>query len=422
MVIVLIATGFTVGTQPVSALAYWAQGPVANSCNLLGKDLLQNCVFTTAKSRGDGPRVIDIPKGRTDAGRWVGAYKYHGASNQMFSLDAHGDGSFQFKTSANLCLEPGKWDTTWRIDVVQQQRCSGSQKKQYWYLQPRGEADGEKVFLIRNVESDKCLDVAKSWLVGHFDYLNMYDCHGHDNQLWAVSKSYFQDPDATPGTRIHTNRVLERWAAKYALTKCDASIADRSAYPYCRYEQSQVAVTGNAEGVAECVYAQHTEAAIPAKEYDYTVSTSKSTLTNDSIAFGSKLTTTVKIGGQQSFYHAEVALEVSTLLTRSVQHGTVESKGITYHPVVPAAPAHSTTWVKVFPVSKTYTGRFTFAKGSWDEWTYDAPAEITVVYPAGAGHTYMVDSGVTPDRFEHGRWVPQPACVSSGPTETMSST
>ncbi|HET6352648.1 hypothetical protein [Streptomyces sp.] len=45
------------------------------------------------------------------------------------------------------------------------------------------------------------------------------------------------------------------------------------------------------------------------------------------------------------------------------------------------------SWVKALPASKTYTGKFVFAKGSWDEWTYNTEAKITVTYPAGSGNT-----------------------------------
>lgn len=407
MVFALVAVDLSVGAQSAQARAWWANG-TSHQCRPTDEGAV-DCVFTVAKDRNDSsPRVIDVPNGTSSTGSWLVAYARHDDANQVFSLRPQGDGSFQIKSSSGLCLQPGGWDSTWRIRPVQQERCSGSEKEQYWYFQPGPVKDSGTSFMIRNAADDQCIDVAKSWLAGHSDYLNMWPCQGDDNQLWD--------------TRLDDGGLdfTTEWAAKYALTKCDASVAEHSAYPYCNYSQTQAAVTGNDEGVAQCLVAQHSDVAIPSTTVDYKSTTSTSTITTDSIANGAKETVTVKLGSSNDFWHVDFAAEASQLITHSVQTGTTSTEEKTYRAVVPAAPAHSTTWVKAFPVSKTYTGKFVFAKGSWDEWTYNTEAKITVTYPAGSGTTMMYDSGVAEDKLDaNGRWVRQPACVSGGPTETM---
>ncbi|WP_405958991.1 ricin-type beta-trefoil lectin domain protein [Streptomyces sp. NBC_00868] len=403
---VLVSTIFALVAALLGAGAQQAQaaGETSHQCRYTGDGKnAEDCVFMLAKDQ----RAMDVPWSSSDSGTWLQAYDRHDGSNQVFSLQPQGDGSFQIKTNSGLCLMPGWWDSTWRMRPVEQQRCDGSQKYQYWYFEPGQSKGSGTTFMIRNVVDDQCMDVASSWLAGHSDYLNMWPCHGKENQLW--------------GSRFGGGKDFTTdWAAKYALTKCDAAVLAHSAYPYCSYSQTQAAVTGNDAGVALCLQAQHTDAAIPSTTVDYKVTNSTSTITTDSIANGTKETITVKLGSSSDFWHADFAVEASQLITHSVQTGTTNTEEKTYHAVVPAAPAHSTTWVKAFPVSKTYTGRFVFAKGSWDEWTYSTDAEITVTYPAGSGATMMYDSGVAADKLdENGQWVRQPACISDGPTRSM---
>lgn len=405
MVFAMVATCLGVATPSAQAYSGWSRW-TTHACQLDGSGSARDCVFTAATDRDTTGLVMDVLGGSSSTGEWLNAYPLHDGSNQAFSLHPKGDGSFQIKTGNQLCLMPGWWSAGWRLRPVEQQRCDGSEKWQYWYFVPGPDKEGTATFTIRNAADDQCIDVA--WRALTARWLNMWPCHGEDNQLWGGDFGGGAD-------------FTKEWAAKYALTKCDASVAAHSSTPYCSYSQSQVAVTGNDAGVAQCLVAQHTTDAIPSTTVDYKVTTSNSTITSDSIANGTKETVTVKLGSSSDFFHIDLAAEVSQLITHSVQTSTTNTEEKTYRAVVPAAPAHSTTWVKAFPVSKTYTGKFVFSKGSWDEWTWASDTKITVTYPAGSGGTMMYDSGVTPDTLDPvtGRWQAQPACISDGPTERM---
>ncbi|MFF2790640.1 ricin-type beta-trefoil lectin domain protein [Streptomyces sp. NPDC058049] len=410
MIFALIAAGIGVGVSPAQAEDYstyhnWAYGN-GHVCYIPeGRQEAVDCLLSVRDRGETSQQVMEVSDGSSNTGSWMGVSWPNGRGNQVFSFHPRGDGAFQIKTNDGLCLMPGWWNSTHRLRPVEQQRCDGQDKWQYWYFAPI--PDNKYGFMIRNTADDQCMDRAGS------GWLNMWPCHGSANQRWG---SWF----GVKGDDFKANDFTTGWAAKYALTKCDASLAEHST-PYCSYNQTQVAVEGNAAEVARCVQSQHTDDAVNSTTVDFKVGTSRSILTSDSVATGWKKTVTVKAGSSAAFWHVDVSAEVSQLYTRSIQTGTTDSEEVTYRGVVPAGPAHSTPWVKVFPVTKTYTGKFVFAKGSWDEWTYTPETTITVTYPAGGGSTMMFASGVAEDKLnEKGEWVPQPACVSDEPTKTMS--
>ncbi|MCX4721858.1 RICIN domain-containing protein [Streptomyces virginiae] len=409
MIFALITVGIGVGAPPAQAdpdvsYSQWAHSN-GHVCHVPeGRQEAVDCLMSVQDNGPAQQLVMEVFDESTDTGTWMGTNRPYGRGNQIFSFHPRGDGAFQIKTNSGLCLMPGWWNSTHRIRPVEQQRCNGQEKWQYWYFSPiPGHTYG---FMIRNIADDQCIDRASS------GWLNLWPCHGSANQTWG---SWF----GAKGNDVTSNDFTRGWAAKYALTKCDASLAEHTT-PYCSYNQSQVAVRGNDKEAAECLVAQHTDDPIPSTTRDFKTTNSRSTVTTDSIATGWKNTVTVKMGTSTAFWHVDVSAEVSQMITRSTQTGTTTSEEVTYRAVVPAAPAHSTTWVKAFPVTKTYTGKFIFAKGSWDEWTYTPETTITVTYPAGGGHTMMYDSGVAEDKLnDKGQWVRQPACVSDEPTETM---
>ncbi|MEW9517401.1 RICIN domain-containing protein [Streptomyces tubercidicus] len=347
-----------------------------------------------------GHGTAEVTANNTEGG-WAQAQSGWPGQDRM-DLKPAGDGSFQIRPQTDdgkpseLCWQPGGWDTGQRIAPVKSEKCNGKEKSQSWYLVPRNDK-----YTIRNVASDKCLDVTEAGT----GFLNEWDCHGEKNQQFSLINK--REDGAT---RVIFKSFLQEWAAQYGITKCDADAT------YCNYTQTEAATTGNDEGAADCIHSQHTDADIPSTTQDYEEMTTTSTLTGDSIAAGQSTTVYVRFGGNNDFYQGGISQTLSTLLTHTTQKTETESTKKTWHGVVPAAKAHSTTWLKVLPATKTYTGDFVFSKGSWDEWTYHTDDKLTVSYPSGStGSTMFYESGVTPDTWNEATksYESHPGCGSS---------
>lgn len=76
---------------------------------------------------------------------------------------------------------------TWNGSRVTQQGCyAGNQGRQVWYMESKdGPNDGWHYFTLRNLNTDKCLDVPQG-TTDKGAVIQLWDCNGSRAQLWRI--------------------------------------------------------------------------------------------------------------------------------------------------------------------------------------------------------------------------------------------
>ncbi|MFF8787075.1 RICIN domain-containing protein [Streptomyces sp. NPDC015125] len=333
-------------------------------------DKISECMVIAPKN--DVSKRMNVQGSGTGNGDKVITYASQGgnngpAPNEQWHLSANKDGTAQIvNNNSKKCVDLSS-PTTWGVEsyyLAYQWDC-GNTDGQKFYTEPTG--DSKNMIRLRQASSSKCLTFVPNDGNGG---IQLKDCASDDNQVWA--------------TDVQDNSLREL-AATYAVGKCGTDSAN------CDIDGASATY---ARGNPVCVAYFHNGDDAPTPPLVHTITETVA----DAKMTGQQTTVGGTAGVSATFASATFKAEFNKSWQTSVQDTkTNTTAGGTTYSTAPVKPHHY-AYILATPMTKTYTGKFTFNPKKWNEWTYNAGSPITVPVPADdQGNATLIDAGSAPD-------------------------
>ncbi|MCF3144176.1 RICIN domain-containing protein [Streptomyces platensis] len=346
-----------------------------------------DCTFSASECVAIGPKsdtsvVMNVEGSGTSNGDRVRTGSPQSdapAPNEQWHFAANDDGTFQIvNNNSAKCLDvttPTHLGLT-TVYSAYQWDCSNSDGQKF-YAEPAG--DSIQDYRLRQASSDQCL----TFFAGEVE---LRDCTSGDDAVWNIAT-------------FDAGSSIRELAATYAIGVCGEDATS------CDLDETGATFT---KGEPVCVLNYHNTNDTEAPEQSHTLT---ETVANASMT--GEETTTGETGGvalESPFLKFKAEFTKSWKSTVQSTTTNTSAGGNTYYTA--KVEPHSYAWILATPVTKNYTGNFTFNPNEWNEWSYSADSPISVPVPADEnGNSTLVTAGSGPDSD------PNNECGGNHPTE-----
>jgi hypothetical protein len=317
---------------------------------------------------------------------WVG-YQYEkpkqGSMNDVRStmdMVSGGNGHFLLKSTwTGGCL-------TAAYPYFKHQVCRLGDPAQMWFMQPvkdtrpNGGLPSQYHFRLAS-DPNQCLS--------GYGARNEWPKLGASCPKWGhrISVGGYSASDSYAGAKIDAE--LKHLAATYAVHRCGS----KQNFGLCELEKESSSLTEWGPGQCLALWRNTTSTAGIPGNYKFIQSYTSSFLTSEKTTNGWKIGATLKLEGTKG--GAAVTAEYNSSYEKLKQDTSTTTMGTEVLTNGPFLQPGEYGWIIGKTLRRKFKGKIKFNPGSYDEWTYDSPAELDVVvgttpfaYETGSSPTY----------------------------------